>query len=494
MTADTDPAPALKALLKDLLRGTGLTQQSYARRSGLNPTQLSRLINLHQVPQTEFLHRLIDTADQGPGGPVEREVRERADGLLLALVAQRHPERRYEEETRRRDHAEVRRRAEDLQARLDACERDLAAATARAEQLRTERRQLRADRSRAQQKLDVSLTTVRKLNKQLDAALAAPRSHQEVREAVRRRWDADPSDRCQDLLLPAATALAPLEALHLLVWLWSTPHDAFRTDGTGQVFLEDFLRCRSAADVSQLGTALLVDAVPGHPRQWAEHLLTGLGRRRPLPELLAQRDDWTADESVPWTEYWDRHWLTGWMGGDRPLHERLAVFDPAMEDACPGIARRAADALRTVVRPADAAEMLLALAESGHPYAEAVALVHFDPDWGPLQDPEPVTTEFWLRLCRPYGRVEAQAAVMRAACQALRAEEVAATLAWLHRWVWEARLDETVLDTFLTAVCGDAATARTVRERLRDGIDPGRAAVAERLGELVPDRDPPGTG
>lgn len=488
MTADTDPVPELKALLKALLRDTGLTQQSYARRCGLNPTQLSRLMNLHQVPQTAFLYQLIDAADRGPGGPVEQGIRKRADQLLLALVAQRHPERRYEEETRRRDHAEIQRRSEELQSQLDACATDLAVARKQVEQLRTERRQLRADRTRLQQKLDVSHTTVRKLNQQLDAVLTFPRSRQEIEDAVRRRWEADASDRCGDLLTSSAITLRPLAALHLLVWLCTPPHTSPETyAAVGQAFLDDFMRCRSATDVSEIGTALLVDAVPGHPRQWAEHMLTALGRRRPLPELLAQRHDWIADRSIRWMDSYDSYWLAGWMSGDRPLRERLAIFEPAVEETAPGVVRMAAEALHTDARPADAAAMLLALAHDEHPYAEAVAQVYFDPYSDPFTHPASVAPEFWRYLCRSYHSPAAQSSIMQVACQVLGVQEMANVLPWLHRWLWETCSDETVLDTFLEAVCTDPRTALAVQEQLRDGIDPGRSFVAERLRELLSD-------
>ncbi|MFJ6699821.1 hypothetical protein ACIQM4_27655 [Streptomyces sp. NPDC091272] len=487
MTADADPTPELKALLKALLRDTGLTQQSYARRCGLNPTQLSRLMNLHQVPQTAFLHELIVAADRGPGGPVAQRIQQRADQLLLALVARRHPERRYEEETRRRDLAEIRRRGEELQSQLDACATDLAAAKKQVEQLITERRQLRADRTRFQQKLDVSHTTVRKLNQQLDAALAFPRSHQEVENAVRRRWKADASDRCGDLLTSSAITLRPLAALHLLVWLCTPPQTSPEVTTAGLTFLDDFMRCRSAADVSDIGTALLVDAVPGRPRQWAEHMLTALGRRRPLPELLAQRQDWITDRSVRWTRFYDSCWLAGWMNGDRPLRERLAIFEPAVEETVPGVVRMAAGALHTDARPADAAAMLLALAHDGHPYAEPVAKAYFDPDRDPFAQPVPVTPEFWRHLCDSNQPAAAQKSIMQAACQVLGTHEMAAILPWLHRWFWETRSDETVLDTFLEAVCTDPRTALAIQEQLCDGIDPGRPLIAERLRELLSD-------
>ncbi|MFF3034790.1 hypothetical protein ACFVS7_27760 [Streptomyces rubiginosohelvolus] len=487
MTADADPAPELKALLKALLRDTGLTQQSYARRCGLNPTHLSRLMNLHQVPQTAFLNQLIDAADRGPGGPVEQRVQQRADQLLLALVAQRHPERRYEEETRRRDHAEIQRRGEELQSQLDASATDLAAAKKQVEQLRTERRQLRADRTRLQQKLDVSHTTIRKLNQQLDALLTFPRSRQEIENAVRRRWEADASDRCGDLLTSSAITLRPLAALHLLVWLCTPPHANPEADAVGQTFLDDIMRCRSAADVSEIGTALLVDAVPGHPRQWAKHMLTALGRRRSLPELLAQRHDWIADRSIRWTGFYDSCWLAGWMSGDRALRERLAIFEPAVEETAPGIVRMAAEALHTGARPEDAAAMLLALARHEHPYLEAVAKVYFDPYSGPFTCPASVAPEFWRYLCRSYESPTAQSSIMQVACQVLGAQEMASILPWLHRWLWETCSDETVLDTFLEAVCTDPRTALAVQEQLRDGIDPGRSFVAERLRNLLSD-------
>lgn len=393
MPAETE----LKALLRDLLGRTGLNQGQYAKRIGLNPTQMSRLMNLVRVPQPGFLSTLLDVAGQGPNGPVPSHLRSRADELLLQLVAERHPTRRFPQERLRRERDESAAQVGNLQHLADEQDRALTEGQQREQRLAVElaeatrelqiARQESADRQERVRTLEQRLIAMAKETPDgIDQSLPALQIDLEIRWKLGRDHEAD-------RLLMAAAHNLPSDSI-VALWQWLLSHERLRE---ARCLVSDAARSRHIGTLGALAHVFSEADLdrPSSRDHVACQFLRYIGEYRSLDDVLELHALWRDNPGALRVRGWD-DMVGAWMHGLRTAEERARLFTILAQDPVTN-ADAWSNAAKEIKHVDDvaAAELLLLLAgRNDSPWVQDAVAAYFDRDnlvvsaafWRSVQD------------------------------------------------------------------------------------------------------------
>lgn len=459
------PEAEMKALLRDLIKRTGLNQGQYAQRIGLDSSQMSRFMNLKRVPQAEFLHALFDTADQGPGGPVPAGMRGRAGELLLQLVEEHNPTLRYPQEKLRRDHDSVVAQVSALQAMVDERDHSLSESQKREQQLAVQcaeaarelqiARQTAADQRKRIRDLELRLVArARESGDDVEQPLPALQAGLETRWKIGHGYEAD------RVLMVAAQSL-PTESI-VALWQWLLGHERLRE---AEFLVADAARVRPVGTVAQLAEAFSdVDLDrPSSRDHIACRFLRYIGEHRSLEEILELHARWRDNPGALRVRGWD-DMFGAWMHGWRTTEERARLFEILAQDRdanAEAWSNAAKEMQHLMVDDVSAAELLLLLSGRQHsPWAHDVVGAYFD------RGSFVVPAGFWRTVQDSPDR-RAQEVILREAGR--RLEDTIASEAARYLWeAAEARGSYEFLERFLRHVVeASGAKAQRLLEELK---------------------------
>ncbi|MEU6825783.1 hypothetical protein ABZ921_34660 [Streptomyces atriruber] len=373
----------MKALLRDLLGRTGLNQGQYAKRVGLNSSQMSRFMNLVHVPQLEFLGALADAADRGPGGPLSAELRGRADVLHLQLVRERHPTRRFPQEQLRRERDEAVAQASDLQGMVDARDHSLAESRQREQQLAGQVAEATRELQIARRTAVDQRSRIRDLERRLVVMATEigddiEQSLSALQVELETRWKLGCAHEADRALMTATPSLSAESIVAL--WQWLIGCERLRE---AELLVADAARVcptRTIARLAETFSGMDIDR-PSSRDHIACRLLRYTGEHRSLEEILELHARWRDKPGALRVRGWD-DMFGAWMHGWRTTEERARLFEVLAQDRDANTeawSNAAEETRHLMVDDVSAAELLLMLAGRQHsPWARDVVGAYFD--------------------------------------------------------------------------------------------------------------------